>query len=51
MVQVMDKTLKAASNVASTMTKMLIALAAEVPTIDSMPDKPSCASYPPSRLP
>ena len=50
-VQAMDKTLKAASNVASTMTKMLAALAAEVPTIDSMPDKPSCTSYPPSRLP
>jgi len=43
-VQAMDKTLKAASNVASTMTKMLAALAAEVPTIDSMPDKPSFKS-------
>jgi hypothetical protein len=50
-VQVTDKTLKAATNVASAMTKMLNMLAAEVPTIDNMPDKPSCTPYPPSRIP
>ena len=34
------------SSMTSSMTKMLLALASEVPTIDSMPDKPSCACLP-----